>query len=114
MGVAYYARYLEWFEQSRTDLLREFGCPYTEWESRGYRLPVVEAHAEYRGSARYDERIEVVSFIESLTPVAIRIGYEVFVPGRSESVVTGYTRHAVVGPRNRIARMPEDFRAALA
>jgi acyl-CoA thioester hydrolase len=47
-GVAYHARYFEYFERGRTELLRELGAPYSEMERRGIRLPVVDSHCEYK------------------------------------------------------------------
>ena len=59
MGVVYYANYLVWFEVARTDWLRETGWTYREMEQDGVSLPVIEAHAEYRQPARYDDEIEI-------------------------------------------------------
>ena len=52
MGVVYYANYLVWFEVGRTDWLRETGWTYREMEAEGLRLPVIEAHCEYRQGAQ--------------------------------------------------------------
>ena len=52
MGVVYYSNYLVWFEIGRTDWLRETGWTYREMEADGFPLPVIEAHCEYRSSAR--------------------------------------------------------------
>ncbi|MFU8794571.1 MAG: acyl-CoA thioesterase, partial [Dethiobacteria bacterium] len=32
MGVAYHANYLVWFEVGRTEMMREIGLPYIEFE----------------------------------------------------------------------------------
>ena len=36
MGVVYYANYLEYFERSRTEMLREAGLSYAKMEKMGY------------------------------------------------------------------------------
>jgi len=61
MGTFYNSRALEWFECGRTELLRTMGLPYAEMERRGVFLPVVEAHVEYRGRARYDDLLKMTS-----------------------------------------------------
>ena len=61
MGIVYYANYLVWFEVGRTDLLRLTGWTYREMEADGYALPVVEAHCEYRQSARYDDDLDIMT-----------------------------------------------------
>ena len=55
MGVVYYANYLEYFERSRTEMLRAAGLPYSELEKKGIILPVSEAYCKYLGPARYDD-----------------------------------------------------------
>jgi len=37
------------------------GLPYAEMETRGVLLPVVEAHVEYHGRARYDDLLRMTS-----------------------------------------------------
>ena len=69
MGVVYYANYLVWFEVGRTDWLRDAGWTYREMEQDGHPLPVIEAHAEYRRPARYDDEIEIRTKATPLTPV---------------------------------------------
>ena len=59
MGVVYHANYFVWFEVGRTDLLRHSGWTYREMESEGITLPVIEAHCQYRQSARYDDEIDI-------------------------------------------------------
>ena len=49
MGHAYYANYLIWFEQARSAYFRERGLTYREVEARGFKFPVVESWARYKG-----------------------------------------------------------------
>ena len=46
MGIAYYGRYVDWFEMGRTEFCRASGKSYTEWEAEGILLPVVEAQKD--------------------------------------------------------------------
>ena len=69
MGVVYYANYLEYFERSRTEMLREAGLSYSEMEKMGYFLPVSEAYCKYSGSARYDDLLTFRSCIEEISRV---------------------------------------------
>ncbi len=49
-------------------------------EQDGVSLPVIEAHAEYRRAARYDDELEIRTRATLLTPVRIRFDYEVWRP----------------------------------
>ena len=56
MGTFYNSRALEWFECGRTELMRNrLGMSYAVLEEKGVFLPLVEAHLEFQGGARYDD-----------------------------------------------------------
>jgi acyl-CoA thioester hydrolase len=60
MQVVYYAEYFVWFEVARTELFRAIGIPYSVISrKRGFHTPVVQAHADYKSSARYDDEVAV-------------------------------------------------------
>ena len=110
MGVVYYANYLVWFEVGRTDLLRATGWSFREMEGEGFSLPVVEAHCEYRVSAKYDDEIEVRTTGASVSPVRVRFDYEVIRAGDAVVLATGHTVHAVLDRSGRPRRLPERAR----
>ena len=105
MGIVYYARYLEWFEVGRTELLRALGLPYTEIERNGIILPVIEVFCKYRKPARYDQLIEIVSRVSDLPRSRIRIEYELF-SEEGELLASGYTVHSFLGGHGKPVRPP--------
>lgn len=114
MGVVYYANYFVWFEVGRTDWLREAGWTYRQMEQDGVSLPVIEAHAEYRRAARYDDDLEVRSTATLLTAVRLRFDYEIRRAGDEEPLATGHTIHAAMDPTGRPCRLPQAVRELLA
>jgi acyl-CoA thioester hydrolase len=111
MGVVYYANYLVWFEIGRTDLLRDAGWTYRSMEADGFSLPVIEAHCEYRQSARYDDELEIRTKGSLVSPVRVRFDYEI---GRREVVLaSGYTIHATLDRDGRPCRLPDRVRGVL-
>ena len=54
-GVVYYANYLKWFEIGRTEILRQSGFDYNEFEKQGIIAPVVEVKCSYKEPARYND-----------------------------------------------------------
>jgi acyl-CoA thioester hydrolase len=106
MGVVYYANYLVWFEVARTDWLRTAGWTYRQMEQEGVALPVIEAHAEYRRAARYDDELEIRTTATLLTPVRIRFDYAVWRSGEEGPLATGHTVHAAMDPSGRPCRLP--------
>jgi acyl-CoA thioester hydrolase len=76
MGVAYHAHYLVWCEVGRTDYIRELGMPYALLEQSGLRLAVAEAHVRYVAPARYDDIVQIHTWVERVQSRAVTFGYE--------------------------------------
>lgn len=113
MGVVYYANYLVWFEVGRTEWLRATGWSYREMESEGVALPVIEAHCEYRQSARYDDEIEILTRASLLTAVRIRFDYDILRARDQVLTALGYTVHAALDSGGRPCRLPDRVRGLL-
>ena len=107
MGFAYHGSYLPWFEIGRTVLLKEHGLPYRELEAAGYFLPVVEMSARYLRSARYDDSLEICTFLRERPVARIRLEYEV--RRGEELLATGFTVHAFIDRAGRPTRPPANF-----
>jgi acyl-CoA thioester hydrolase len=113
MGTFYNSRALEWFECGRTELLRALGVPYAEMEARGVLLPLVEAHVEYQGRARYDDLLRVTTTATMAGKARVRFDLRI-VQARDElPVARGYTVHAIASPQGKPTRPPEWFLDAL-
>jgi len=65
MKIVYHGKYLEYFEVGRAALIRSLGLPYSELETRGILLPVIEAFAKYRKPARYDDLLSIEAVVRS-------------------------------------------------
>ena len=110
MGTFYNSRALEWFECARTELMRrKFEISYAELETRGVFLPLVEAHLEFLGGARYDDLLCVASTVELAGRA--RLKFEVLIrQGKTDkTVVRGYTVHAFTGRDGKPIRPPHWF-----
>jgi acyl-CoA thioester hydrolase len=107
MGVVYYANYFVWFEVGRTDWLRDRGWTYREMEAEGLRLPVIEAHSEYRLGARYDDDVDIRTHARRLSPVRLQFDYEIIRRADGAVLATGHTVHATIDRQGRPVRMPD-------
>ncbi len=94
MKVVYHGKYLEYFEVGRSALIRSLGMPYSELETRGILLPVIEVYAKYRKPARYDELLLVESFVNEIPQATLKIEYRICRGDESNSLVEGYTVHS--------------------
>lgn len=66
MGYLYYGFYALYYEQGRTEAIRQLGFTYKQLEERGIMMPVVEMKAEYYRPAYYDDLITVKTTISVL------------------------------------------------
>lgn len=110
MGHAYYANYFFWFEQSRGAWCRDRGFTYKSLEESGYMLPVVEAHAAYKGEVHYDDWIQVKIWLAEMKRASMRFEYEITNESTGKVCTTGYTWHVLMGQERKAVTMPESVR----
>src|SRR5450756_2075066 len=91
MGTFYNARALEWFECGRSEALRALGMPYTAMEARGVFLPVIEAHVEYQGRARYDDLLRMTTAVAFAGRARLRAEVLIVQAENGQPVARGYT-----------------------
>ena len=94
MGIVYHANYLNYFEISRTEMMRAQGLTYRELESAGIFLQVVHCELDFHHPARYDDLLEIRSSISSLGKASIAIVSEVWLDGKP--LVTGTVKLAAL------------------
>lgn len=104
MGIAYYGRYVDWFEMGRTEFCRACGRSFVEWEAEGIMLPVVEAHCRYKSSLFYDDEIEIETRVTNLTKVSVTFACRIFRAADGRLAAEGYTRHAFTDSGGKLIR----------
>jgi acyl-CoA thioester hydrolase len=113
MGTYYNSRPLEWFECGRTELLRSLGLPYAEMEDRGAFLPLVQAHVEYLGRARYDDLLRMTTRVALAGRARLRCDVEVVNAETGKPVARGCTVHGFADATGKPIRPPAWFLAVL-
>lgn len=81
MGIVHHSNYIRWFEEARTDFLRQNGIVYADLERDGIMIPVVNVSCRFRVPARYDERILITTTPTAYNGARLDFSYEI----RSES-----------------------------
>jgi len=113
MQVVYYANYFVWFETGRVELLRSRGVVYKDVEQMGIFMPVIEAHANYKAPARFDDELLVRTRLARMGETSVRFENEVYKLPSMELLCTGHTIHVTVGKDGKPMKIPEEFRARL-
>jgi acyl-CoA thioester hydrolase len=110
MGTFYNSRALEWFECGRTELMRNrLRMSYAALEEKGVFLPLVEAHLEFQGGARYDDLLRITSTVELQGRARLRFDVEITRNETGSPVVRGYTVHAFTDTQGKPIRPPAWF-----
>jgi acyl-CoA thioester hydrolase len=110
MGTFYNSRALEWFECGRTELMRrKLSLSYAELEARGVFLPLVEAHLEFQGGARYDDLLAIATTVASSGRARLRFDVQINQHSTGKAVVRGYTVHAFAAAGGKPIRPPAWF-----
>jgi acyl-CoA thioester hydrolase len=107
MGIVHHAVYPVWMELGRSDLLRDLGHSYAEWEKRGVMMSVAELHVKYRAPARYDELVEVRTRLKEAGRRRVIFAYAILREGTR--LAEGESVHVVTGPDGRACVMPDDL-----
>ena len=108
-GIVYYNNFFVYFELGRIELFRELGLTY-DW-----RLPIAETTCEFHAPARFDDRLEIHSFVAQLRRCGFRIGCRVYhLVDDADPVLLaeGHTAMVTVGDDRRPVPLPDPIRLA--
>lgn len=105
MGLLHHANYLVYFEQARTELLRDRGKTYKDLEDAGFFLVVAKMEVRYRLPAHYDDLLTIRTTVTKASPVRLEHRYEVV---RDGTVICEATSTlACVGRDGKLQAMPD-------
>lgn len=68
MGYVYYGNYALYYEEARTEAIRQIGITYKELEAMGVMMPVMELNIQYLRPAFYDENLRIVCTVKDVLP----------------------------------------------
>lgn len=108
MGVVYYGNYAQYFEQGRTEWLRELGFSYRWMEEHHVQLPVIKLIVDYKLPARYDDEITVTTTLKKIPTFKIEFDYEIHNEA-GELLVSGYTALVFVNSKTKKLMKAPDY-----
>jgi len=107
-GIVHHANYLVWFEEGRSEFLRQNGFCYSDLEKAGYYVVVAEAEVRYRAPAFYEDRLVVETTLCRLRRKLLEFRYRILGP-QDRLLVEGRTLHMVLGQDRRPTGLPQEF-----
>ena len=110
MGCLHHSQFFNYFEQGRTELLREQGGCYRDIEEAGLFLVVVRLQCSYHAPARYDDLLTLVTRVEHVSAVKIEHSYKLL---RGDQLLASATSTlACVDREGKVARLPDSIAAS--
>jgi len=106
-GYLHHAKYWEYFECARTELLRARGFPYRDLEAQGVCFVVSRVACRYLRPIRYDEELVIGVQVGRRTPTRVDHFYEIHRAG--ELTTEASATLACVGRDGRPRVMPEEL-----
>ena len=106
MGVAHHAAYLVWFEEGRSEYIREQGWSYADIEDSGYFLVAADLNARFLRACRYDQQVTVKTWIKDVQSRAITFGCEIADTRAGEIAFSAALKLICVDSSGQITRIP--------
>ena len=107
MGFLHHAKYFEYFEMGRTELLRTSGVRYRDLEARGVLFVVAKLACRYRRPARYDDLLLLETRIRRQTHA--RIDHEYKLSREGLLLCEAETTLACVNPYGQVIAIPDEL-----
>lgn len=110
-GVVYYANYLKYLEEARTEYLLSRGIELTKLAEKGILFVVARVEIDYKAPAHYQEKLLVSAKVEEVKLSTVKFFQEI--RKADETVVKATTTLVCVGKDLRPMRVPEEIKVAM-
>lgn len=108
-GRVYHANYFDWYDQARTEYLRQNGFSYKKLEESGCFLVVAEANNKYYKPIFFDDLIEVRVELALLKKASMEFNYFITNKETGELLSEGYTKLGMVDKSGKIIKIPAEI-----
>lgn len=81
-GIVYYANYLKYIERARSDIAEQLGLDQRAMRAEDIVFVITRVEADYIGSARFGDRLEVCTTHHAKGAVRWMFDQEVFLEGK--------------------------------
>jgi acyl-CoA thioester hydrolase len=112
-GVVYYANYLRYLEQGRTEFLRERGVSVKALHEQGYLIAVIRLEIDYLVAAVLDDLIRTTTSVKEVTGGTLTLVQRVLRVSDGEMLVDAVVTLACIGPGKKPRRLPKELADAL-
>ncbi len=112
-GVVYYAKYLRYLEQGRTDFLRDRGLSLRELQDRGFLIPVIHLEIDYLSPAVLYDHLRVETSVLKVTGGTFTLGQKVIRVSDGTLLADARVTLACMGTERKARRLPKELLSVL-
>lgn len=107
MGFVHHSNYAKIYENARWELLRKIGVPYSEIESSGIYMPVIDMSFRFIKPAFYDDVLTVVTDIVEVPTSRIKFEFAL-INTKGETINTAKLSCAFIDSESsKVLRVPK-------
>lgn len=103
----HHANYLNYFEQSRVEMLRFQGLSYRDFENQGLMLVVAQMNVRYRSAAEFDDLLRISTTITEVR--GVRISHKYIIDRDGEIIVEAESTIACIDRNGKVSRLPKEW-----
>lgn len=111
-GVVYYANYLNFLEEARTEYFAGKNAPIKELSDSGFMFVVARQEIDYKFPAVYADELEIQTQIGQITGVRIEFLHEIYNQNK-KLIIKAKTILVCVDKNLKPQAIPEDLRNKL-
>lgn len=110
LGIVWHGNYLRYFEEGREQFGVEFDLKYLDIYDKGYILPIVQMHLDYKRPLVYGESMIIETTYVDCEAAKMIFEYKIFKKNGNELVVTGSSVQAFLNlDRQLLLTIPPFF-----
>ncbi|MCF7797318.1 MAG: acyl-CoA thioesterase [Lentisphaeria bacterium] len=113
--IMHYAKYLDWFEIARNELMRKIGLPFEQLEAeQGLIMPIIKISVSYIAGAKAGQELQCVTEIRDILHNRFEFFYSIRLDEDKESeIVAGKTRHIFASTGGKTTKLPPDMETVI-
>lgn len=114
-GHVFFANYFIYFDEALGGYMRAVGFPWQKLQEMGLDVYYVDAAAQFKGGATYEEELQVHAGVTKIGNTSFTLSCAIYRPEGGGPLVTGHITSVVVdGASGKPTRVPDVLREAVA
>jgi acyl-CoA thioester hydrolase len=108
MGVIHHSNYIKWLEETRVEMMHEFGISYKEMEKDGIICPVLSVSCQYKSMVHFDDTVEIKPIVAKYNGIKFELEYEITDLQTGELRTTATSSHCFLNREGRPISLKRD------